>query len=849
MKAVLFLCAAGALAVAPPRIELNLPQTPSYSLQKLKLSKVGSHSLGYKQPNGASVGSRQDWTQRCPAGSMTTAVNCPVPEALAFDHNDRSIQVTQTVKRVDLNNAGGAAVTVSSIDYTKRSTYLVYFDAQDAAGNHAEQVVFAIILDDTSKPVIRQCKSAKTYVEAATAQWKNLCWTDTAFDNYDHDVTSSIYYRIQRVDNGGTFLECGGKSQCKKYEVEGLINGMTVGEYVVSVYAHDNAGAYGHQFADNLVIATRVVVVRDTTSPVIQVLGQNPYDWQECGSQYNDDGAKSTDSFEGAISVTSTGTVNVGRVDSYEIVYSSQDGAVDPEDADAPKPNSAESKSRTVIVRDTTKPVVSLLANNEGDTSVIEVHSSKNNRFVEKVTDPGIKCVDACDKSCERGQGYMPGERGGRQCSVSTKWDRDFDDSVVGTYTRTYSCTDKSGNTGDVTRTFKVIDSDAPTVHLVGLSEITVEASRQDVYADQGARCEDFHHNSLVPAMGGDKVNLKVTGDYVVSYTCKDPKGEHSAESATTEYRTVRVRDTTCPQVTLKGEAFVYIEAGFEYNDLGASAYDSFDGPISNIIVDGNTVNDRNAFYSRSSCAEIYKAYDDAEPGAVAPAGEYFITRFWGPEGKKTLQRTKVWCDMNNGGYTYKAINDGKVAINMANPHSEGDCKKYGMTVALFGGKKALKDAAVAHFCPATPGLRGANAPKCKYTLTTKSTYYLCELIDNAEHVVDKISKKVRSSAPTHEVPHNKISRAEQGKYIISYRANDKAGNAQCKVAKRTVVVKDTLPPVITLRWANKGIVHKSANNQRGIGNVVNDPTENIPANVFTKDARFDKTGLGDAKY
>jgi len=370
------------------------------------------------------------------------------------------------------------------------------------------------------------------------------------------------------------------------------------------------------------------------------------------------------------------------------------------------------------------------LVNNEGDTSVIEVHSSKNNRFVEKVTDPGIKCVDACDKSCERGQGYMPGERGGRQCSVSTKWDRDFDDSVVGTYTRTYSCTDKSGNTGDVTRTFKVIDSDAPTVHLVGLSEITVEASRQDVYADQGARCEDFHHNSLVPAMGGDKVNLKVTGDYVVSYTCKDPKGEHSAESATTEYRTVRVRDTTCPQVTLKG-----------------------------------------------------------------------------------------------------------------------DCKKYGMTVALFGGKKALKDAAVAHFCPATPGLRGANAPKCKYTLTTKSTYYLCELIDNAEHVVDKISKKVRSSAPTHEVPHNKISRAEQGKYIISYRANDKAGNAQCKVAKRTVVVKDTLPPVITLRWANKGIVHKSANNQRGIGNVVNDPTENIPANVFTKDARFDKTGLGDAKY
>merc|ERR1711871_932866 len=82
----------------------------------------------------------------------------------------------------------------------------------------------------------------------------------------------------------------------------------------------------------------------------------------------------------------STGNVDVGRVDSYEITYTSHDNAVDPENADAPKPNKAESKTRTVIVRDTTKPVVSLLANNEGDTSVIEVHSSKNNRFVEKVT-------------------------------------------------------------------------------------------------------------------------------------------------------------------------------------------------------------------------------------------------------------------------------------------------------------------------------------------------------------------------------------------------------------------------------------------------------------------------------
>lgn len=56
--------------------------------------------------------------------------------------------------------------------------------------------------------------------------------------------------------------------------------------------------------------------------------------------------------------------------------------------------------------------------------------------------------------------------------------------------------------------------------------------------------------------------------------------------------------------------------------------------------------------------------------------------------------------------------------------------------------------------------------------------------------------------------------RAEAGKYIILYHVADVAGNSECKTPKRTVIVKDTLPPVITLHMNRKFVAkdHKNAN-------------------------------------
>jgi len=51
---------------------------------------------------------------------------------------------------------------------------------------------------------------------------------------------------------------------------------------------------------------------------------------------------------------------------------------------------------------------------------------------------------------------------------------------------------------------------------------------------------------------------------------------------------------------------------------------------------------------------------------------------------------------------------------------------------------------------------------------------------------------------------HEDIEHAEAGKYVIEYRATDSSGNAQCQVKKRTVIVRDTLPPIISLHLKPK---------------------------------------------
>merc|ERR1711865_1104605 len=74
----------------------------------------------------------------------------------------------------------------------------------------------------------------------------------------------------------------------------------------------------------------------------------------------------------------------------------------------------------------------------------------------------------------------------------------------------------------------------------------------------------------------GDVVNYRVPGTYKIRFDCEDSSG-NDADQLT---RTVVIEDTVCPYVKLAGHNTQTVEAGFPYEDVGATATDTLDGDL-----------------------------------------------------------------------------------------------------------------------------------------------------------------------------------------------------------------------------------------------------------------------------
>lgn len=69
---------------------------------------------------------------------------------------------------------------------------------------------------------------------------------------------------------------------------------------------------------------------------------------------------------------------------------------------------------------------------------------------------------------------------------------------------------------------------------------------------------------------------------------------------------------------------------------------------------------------------------------------------------------------------------------------------------------------------------------------------------------------------------HLRNNKAEVGKYLIQFHVTDNAGNHECTTRVRTVVVQDTLAPVISLHLAGHGLIHASNANDVGLNGQAN---------------------------
>ena len=165
-----------------------------------------------------------------------------------------------------------------------------------------------------TKPVITLSGDGEVSLELGTA------YTDsgaTASDNIDGDITSSIV-TVNNVDI------------------------YTVGTYSVTYNVSDAAG----NSADEV---TRTVnITPDVTKPVITITGGDIA--HEQGTSYTDLGATALDNIDGDITslILVENNVDSDTAGTYTVIYSVSDSSG----------NAADQKTRTVVVSDTTKPVI-----------------------------------------------------------------------------------------------------------------------------------------------------------------------------------------------------------------------------------------------------------------------------------------------------------------------------------------------------------------------------------------------------------------------------------------------------------------------------------------------------------
>ena len=351
----------------------------------------------------------------------------------------------------------------STVDTSTPGTYAVTYDVVDAAGNAATQVTRTVTVQDTTIPVISLVGANPQIIEAGIA-YAEL--TATALDNIDGDITASIVTDASAVDTN------------------------VPGTYTVTYDVMDDAGNPASQ-------VIRTVTVQDTTIPVITLVGENPQ-IIEAGTAYNELTATALDNINGDIStsiVTDSSTVDTTTPGTYTVTYDVVDVAG----------NVATQVTRTVTVKDTTIPVISLAGANpqviEAGIAYIELTATALDNI-----DGDITALIVIDSST-------------------------VDTNVPGTYTVTYDVTDAAGNPAtQVTRTVAVQDTIIPVITLTGINPQVVVVGT--AYRELSATALDNIDGDISVSIVIDSsaVDSTILGSYLVTYDVSDTAGNSAAQ-------------------------------------------------------------------------------------------------------------------------------------------------------------------------------------------------------------------------------------------------------------------------------------------------------------------------------
>jgi PKD repeat protein len=319
------------------------------------------------------------------------------------------------------------------------------------------------------------------------------------------------------------------------YTVTGITSGTQITQYPFSTYytvtATDASG--------NITNRTRTVVAGpDITEPVITLNG-SPTVYVEVKSAYNDSGATATDFYFGNFTpnITSVSTVDVNTLGTYSVIYNVTDSSG----------NAANPVVRTVIVRDSQKPVINITG---GNTIYVNVFSP--------FTPPNAVVTD----NYNSGLSYtITGS------SVNT--------NVLGTYQLFYNAEDNSGNMA-ITQVLSVIvrDITAPGLILFQSDTTIVDVGTLTKVPEPGYSTTDnyYPNGALTLVVDYSVVNLNQLGIYKVRYYLSDPSGNIDSSMV----RVYKVVDRTAPVLTLNGKSYMSWPRWKPFVDPGVTVTDNY---------------------------------------------------------------------------------------------------------------------------------------------------------------------------------------------------------------------------------------------------------------------------------
>jgi peptidoglycan/xylan/chitin deacetylase (PgdA/CDA1 family) len=117
------------------------------------------------------------------------------------------------------------------------------------------------------------------------------------------------------------------------------------------------------------------------------------------------------------------------------------------------------------------------------------------------------------------------------------------DPAKVGSYTVTYTA-EKWGFDAQSTRTVKVVDTQAPTITLLGKEEITI--TRGNEYKDEGCTATDGYDGDITANITvTGEVDTAKTGEYTLTYEVKDSSGNTATTSRKIKVKAPAVKKPT----------------------------------------------------------------------------------------------------------------------------------------------------------------------------------------------------------------------------------------------------------------------------------------------------------------